>query len=361
MTTATGQIVVNFSALPDAAPYTPAGFVASAGFAARIVSGSLRGNLVTGFLRYTAVAPQAGETVSVRGETLRGSDGFNDPSGVGVIDNDGNGYIFWRNGNIGRIYKSTSFVLTQMGSGETLTYDAGAVTEIRCEYDGSGTPTTTLTAVIDGVDTPLVRQDTTAPYSTFIPALYFEHSDSSASGFISVGFDGMAVGPQLVSVNAGQPVRAGQTGIPVVVSAGFTPTSGTIAGIAVTNIQGASPNFTCDLPAVVEGASHPGYGSRPAVFTDGVDSPQLSVSFQPKSGYSFQTIGVAPDRTINGIGYQFDPQLTQNDQIAFPSPAMTVGATGGAPGTSATTGTHQCEHISAVDNIVRFFELRVGA
>lgn len=202
-----------------------------------------------------------------------------------------------------------------------------------------------------------------ALYTDAFPSVAFDDDGASQNfriPYVRLNFNEVSDGPTIESINDGQPVRAGSS-FTFTVSEGFTPTSGTIGGIPVTDIEGTTPNFTATMPTVVEGEEHPGYGTKTAVFTDGVDSPETTVVYAPRTGYAVHTIGVNPDRSINGIGYLFDPELTQGDQIAAPSPAVSVGATGGAPGTSATAGTHLCEHISSVDGIVRFFELRVGA
>lgn len=193
--------------------------------------------------------------------------------------------------------------------------------------------------------------------ATFVPSA--SATNRKISAYITAGVDGQTP-PGISSINDGSGVRAGSTGNTLVTSAGFTPTSGTIDGIPVTNIAGESPNFTFDLPGFAEGDEHPFYGSKTAVFTDGTNSPELTVELLPKAGHAYQTISGTPDTSINGIGYQFDPVLTAGDQIEFPTPAVTVGATGGYPGTSATEGTHLCGHISSLDNIYRLFQLKAG-
>lgn len=199
-------------------------------------------------------------------------------------------------------------------------------------------------------------------YTTSFPSVAFDDDGTDQSfriPYVRLNYEDADSGLQIISINNGQPVRAGATSIPLVASEGFTPTSGTIGGIPVNNIQGVSPNFTFDMPAPVAGGSHPYYGNKTAVFTDGVDSAQLdNVPYAPAAGRTYVTLSGTVDTSENGVVHGFiDPAAEAGHQIEHPdtftvNPDATV-----SPG-SVPEGTHPMAHIA--DGKYRTYSLIVG-
>lgn len=355
MATATGEFTLDFSGLANTNDYDNPDFAERNGMTAIISSESLRSNFnVDAYYSYTAVLPNQ-SSFEVKGETLQSSSQFGDQVGVGAINTSGNGYLYWINGNQHRIYKVNAFVLEQLGNTENLTHASLAVVSLLYEFSAG---TVTLTAKINGVDQILVREDSTSPYNGDLEATwYFNHDNSNLGGFRSIAADGIS-SVSIVSINSGNGVRAGSVGNTLVTSGDFTPTSGTIAGIAVTSLSGTYPNFTFSMPAVIDETVHPFYGDKQAVFTDGSDSPELTTPYLPKAGYDYVTLSGVLDTTINGVIYEFIPEAEVGDQIAFPSPEVEITSNGS--GSTIESGTFELEHISQSDNTLRFFDLIVG-
>ena len=162
----------------------------------------------------------------------------------------------------------------------------------------------------------------------------------------------------VVSINGGSTVRAGSVGNTLVTTGNFTPTSGTIGTLAVTNISGIYPNFVFDVPSVADENISPLYGATVIAFSDAEDTINFNIDYLPKTGYSYVTLGSNIETSVNGIVYQFSPTAAQGDQIAYPTATVTVASNGTAFTTSS--GTFELEHLAVSDNTLRVFELLVG-
>lgn len=181
---------------------------------------------------------------------------------------------------------------------------------------------------------------------------------SGQPGYVSLSFVVKAANDTpTVSVNDNT-IVSGSTGNTLTTTGDFTPTSGTIGGLPVSNITGTYPNFTFDLPETEDGDDHPFIGTVTASFTDGVDTVTTSVELLPKTGYDVVTLSGDLDTTINGVVYQFVPEAQENDQILFPTPQVEINSNGS--GSTTESGTFVLYHISSVDNKIRVFNLIVG-
>lgn len=269
--------------------------------------------------------------------------------------NQGGGYIFEVNGSSGTLRKRSSDSGRGEGIGVAFTFTDQMNGD---EYSISYTPSTGELNAYQNDELVATRVDTTHQNEQFYAGIYGNAQNNNGRRVGAFGVGGLGEGTTSLIINSGAGVRAGSTGNTLTTTNGFTPVSGTVGGINLTNIQGTYPDFTFDVPAVGDGILYPIYGNNTATFTNGLESPQTNVDYLPRDGYDYVTLSGNLNTTIDGVVYEFVPAAQAGDQIAFPTPQVDTGTDGS--GTATQSGTFQLEHISSVDNTVRLFNLIVG-
>jgi len=215
MATVTGDVAYDFSAEPNANPWSLADGSPGDPFVTRqgtpiIDSNALKSNFNAAcFVAYAESLPDQA-AFEVKGESVNGSDEFRSTIGCGGLNADGNGYISWVYGTTWRIYRVDAFALTQLGGGESISRDPLDAIGLRYEFSGG---TATLTATLEGSDTTLVRTDSTSPHNGDLEACwFFGFQNSNADGFRSIAVDGITTGPQLVNINDDDIIEIGSVG-----------------------------------------------------------------------------------------------------------------------------------------------------
>lgn len=265
MATVTGDVVRDYSAETNANPWVDADFTARNSMTPIISGFALKSNFNSaGFYSYTAAAPDQ-DDFEVKGEALNDAATFGDQVGCGCIDASGNGYILWVNGNQWRIYKCDAFALTQLGGTENISHSELDRISMRYQHSAG---TVTATARLNGVDTALVRQDSTSIHTGDLePTWYFNFDNNNSGGFRSIAVDGITTGPQIISINSGSGIESGSTGNALVVSGFSSPvTALTVGGLAMTAVINTSgDNYTFADPGFIDGEVDPGFGTLSAV------------------------------------------------------------------------------------------------
>lgn len=335
---------------PDANPATPPeGWLAVTGSSPVAITG---GNFDLGstgtqamWVENTALSPTGKARVTTKMGQMN-----EDSRGGGFLTVGGNGYLYLVRAADIRVFVNNGGTSLGSAIAPTITRATVLGEEISMERDMA----TGVMEIYSG--TTLLGSYTSNVYTSNL--LGAVHSRGGLVDQLTV--TQLSSTPTLNSVNSGNGVRNGSTGNSATFSAGFTPTSGNIGGRAVTNIAGTSPTFTFDLAEAADEATVPYYGSVTASFTNGVNTPTLAVPYLPKTGYSYVTLAGTLDTTIDGVLYEFDPVAFAGNQIAYPSPPLTIGATG--VGESTEDGTFQLEHIVDVGGTItlKTFNLLIG-
>lgn len=321
MATVTGDVARDYSAEANINPWVDADFTARNSMTPIISGFALKSNFNSaGFYSYTAAAPDQ-DDFEVKGETLNAAATFGDQVGCGGIDSSGNGYILWVNGNQWRIYKCDAFALTQLGGTENIAHSALDRISMRYQH-ASGT--VTATARLNGVDTALVRADSTSIHTGDLePTWYFNFDNNNSGGFRSIAIDGIAVGPQIVSINDSGPIVAGDD-ITAVTST-LVATGMTVGGLAVDDFTLLDDdNYTALMPWFTDGGEYPAFGTVTVVMTDGVNSPELSKTLAlPDTWTSIQVESLSDDE--DSLSGHPDSPLTIEigGAIVYPNESVT--------------------------------------
>lgn len=340
------DIILDFSGVPDTNPYVPSAPWEDAYGTGQVVSGSWRfatGDLGNAGLWNTDIPVVSSGLIHLKVSTKVVD---NSAFGVYIVNSDGDGYVLRvRSGDGVQIFNSVSWdTPTQLGASEIVPeYNVDDVFDFYRDCD-----TGDMWIELDGVE--LIRRNSLTVSENLRGALY---SRGGRMGLVTY-VDTLSLN---VSINDGT-ITSGSTGNTLTTTGNFTPTSGTIGGLPVSNITGTYPDFTFNLPEAGDGDDHPFIGTVTASFTDGVDTVTTAVELLPKTGYDVVTLSGDLDTTINGVVYQFVPEAQENDQILFPTPQVEINSNGS--GSTTESGTFVLYHISSVDNKIRVFNLIVG-
>lgn len=359
MTTVTGDVVRDYSEQANANPWVDADFTARNSMTPIISGFALKSDFNSaGFYSYTAAAPGQ-DDFEVKGETLNDSATFGDQVGCGCIDASGNGYILWVNGNQWRIYKCDAFALTQLGGTENISHSALDRISMRYQHSAG---TVTATARLNGVDTALVRQDSTSIHAGDLePTWYFNFDNNNSGGFRSISVDGITTGPKIASINGGAGIESNSAGNTMTVSGFLAPvatlTVGGLAMAAVTNTSG--DNYTFTDPGFIDGEVDPGFGTLSAVASNtGETSAGFNVNRTLDPSLTAVVMSTLSDDP-NSIG-----QASQDRGLTISSGDTLYNSAGlsvynDSTISDADDGTHNIWHRDAETNVMTLIILKI--
>jgi hypothetical protein len=185
MTTATGDLVLNFTGLADVDPYNPAELDLGQG-AGKILSGSLRRSSAVAATYYRTSAAATADIITSRVELGSASSASGQRHGPAIIDASRNGYIIELTGSnwyLRSIATGTQTFIANL----TQAYAVGGVASL--EYQAS---TNRLEVFFNGAS--IYSGTSTAHTANLRPGIYFK-VDAAGSGLRSFGAGGITTGP----------------------------------------------------------------------------------------------------------------------------------------------------------------------
>jgi len=205
-------------------------------------------------------------------------------------------------------------VTATWGGGENLFFSV-------VSHAQSGPPTLTSypTGYSNGTNyrdaaTALIAQSSKQSTAASDDAAAYSISYSGTRTFAMSFVVGAGAPPTIDSINGGNPVKVGQTGIPIALSNFIsTPTSVTCTyasgtkSLTVSNIVGNNTAITVDLEDRSEGVDYPLLGSAlEFTVTDGVGTDAISTTVAEKTGETDVTFQYVIDQYDTFFGYWFN-------------------------------------------------------
>lgn len=202
------------------------------------------------------------------------------------------------------------------------------------------------------------RLFTTGPASTLVPytdGWTLLSDGSSANGGSALNnANNITYNPGIInSVNSGTAIYAGGT-FPVSVTS-FTPTSGSIDGVALTTASATQ----IQLPPLTDSAQTPFLGNRTLLLSDGTNSVMKVVSVVPPPGLNYARLDQGFNNgEANSPVYGFAPPAEEGDILLFPSSDVFIDDD--ANTRVEDDGELTLWHLDKTDKVARSFSLTTG-
>lgn len=155
-------------------------------------------------------------------------------------------------------------------------------------------------------------------------------------------------------------VKAGSSGNTITVPAGFTPTSGTHGGKAISALSGSAGSYTFTSAAYVDAATFPEPDTTQTFqLTNGVSSPTASSVFSSPDLHT-SVVLASPNTTDNTYVTYYIPTASNGDRIVYPTESGDFAVSADGKITCVEAGVRVLWHWNSSDSIMTRLNITVN-